>query len=508
GTTLLGYDGAGNLTWSAAGLPAGTNCDREGDTATILARKAVRTYDARNRVKTLAFPDLNGNQSWTYTPDGLPETVTTTNSGGDTTVVNAYSYNQRRLLTGESQAQTDGQSVWHVGYAYSPEGHRAAIEYPQLLVDYAPDALGQPTHVTGLPRQAGSPLETYATGIGFFPNGALKQFTYGNGIVHTMTRNARGLPEESKDAYGTTKVLHDIYDYDQVGNVAAITDGATGRNQHGNRTMTYDGLDRLTDVASPMYGSTGAHYTYDVLDNITRTVAVNRDQTLCYDEFNRLATVKTNGTCSTGQTILTLAYDVQGNLADWNGKVHQFDYGNRLRAVVGVESYRYDAWGRRVRAASSAGLIYSLYGREGQLLWSRDERTSQRRQYIYLQGSLIAEHTRPIGASTETIPYQHTDALGSPEAKTNASRVLVQRREYEPYGKLLNAPLESGPGYTGHDTDPDTQYVYMQQRYYDPRVGRFLSVDPVTAYSDPVGQFNRYRYANNNPFRFIDPDGR
>src|SRR5690606_6409109 len=38
--------------------------------------------------------------------------------------------------------------------------------------------------------------------------------------------------------------------------------------------------------------------------------------------------------------------------------------------------------------------------------------------------------------------------------------------------------------------------------------GRFLSVDPVTAYSDPVGQFNRYRYANNNPFRFIDPDGR
>src|SRR5690606_40799769 len=80
GTTLLGYDGAGNLAWSAAGLPAGTNCDREGDTATILARKAVRTYDARNRVKTLAFPDLNGNQSWTYTPDGLPETVTTTNS--------------------------------------------------------------------------------------------------------------------------------------------------------------------------------------------------------------------------------------------------------------------------------------------------------------------------------------------------------------------------------------------------------------------------------------------
>ena len=48
----------------------------------------------------------------------------------------------------------------------------------------------------------------------------------------------------------------------------------------------------------------------------------------------------------------------------------------------------------------------------------------------------------------------------------------------------------------------------MQQRYYDPGIGMFLSVDPVTAYSDPIGQFHRYRYANNNPYKFTDPDGR
>lgn len=48
----------------------------------------------------------------------------------------------------------------------------------------------------------------------------------------------------------------------------------------------------------------------------------------------------------------------------------------------------------------------------------------------------------------------------------------------------------------------------MQQRYYDPEISRFLSVDPVTAYSDPIGAFHRYRYANNNPYRFTDPDGR
>ncbi len=502
GTTLLGYDGAGNLTWSAAGLPAGTNCDREGDTATILARKAVRTYDARNRVKTLAFPDLNGNQSWTYTPDGLPETVTTTNSGGDTTVVNAYSYNQRRLLTGESQAQTDGQSVWHVGYAYSPEGHRAAIEYPQLLVDYAPDALGQPTHVTGQPRQAGSPLETYATGIGFFPNGALKQFTYGNGIVHTMTRNARGLPEESKDAYGSTKFLHDVYDYDQVGNVAAITDGASA-DQHGNRTMTYDGLDRLTDVTSPMYGSTGAHYSYDVLDNLTRVVAPGRDHGYCYGS-NRLAQIR-QGSCS-GALASSLAYDVQGNLATRDGTAFTFDYGNRLRATAG-ETYRYDAWGRRTLSTSAQGQLYTLYSREGQLLWVRDERDQRRREYIYLQGSLLLQRRRPIGDNTATLLYQHTDALGSPVVVTDQNRTIHQTSQYEPYGKLLNRPMNPSINYAGHFTDPATGLSYMQQRYFDPGIGQFLSVDPVTVDS-AGGNFNRYWYANNNPYRFTDPDGR
>lgn len=48
----------------------------------------------------------------------------------------------------------------------------------------------------------------------------------------------------------------------------------------------------------------------------------------------------------------------------------------------------------------------------------------------------------------------------------------------------------------------------MQQRYYDPAVGQFLSVDPVTAYDQPLVAFNRYRYANSNPYRFTDPDGR
>ena len=48
----------------------------------------------------------------------------------------------------------------------------------------------------------------------------------------------------------------------------------------------------------------------------------------------------------------------------------------------------------------------------------------------------------------------------------------------------------------------------MQQGYYDPVVGRFLSVDPDPVSTETAWNFNRYGYANNNPYTFVDPDGR
>ena len=56
--------------------------------------------------------------------------------------------------------------------------------------------------------------------------------------------------------------------------------------------------------------------------------------------------------------------------------------------------------------------------------------------------------------------------------------------------------------------DPESGLVYMQARYYDPAVGRFMSADPVGPTPGDGFNFNRYSYANNNPYRFIDPDGR
>ncbi|WP_422625689.1 RHS repeat-associated core domain-containing protein [Rhodoferax sp.] len=121
----------------------------------------------------------------------------------------------------------------------------------------------------------------------------------------------------------------------------------------------------------------------------------------------------------------------------------------------------------------------------------------------------MAIRQAPAGGGATTTRYQHTDALGSPIAVSDESGAVIQTSEYEPYGQLLNRPLADGPGFTGHVQDAATGLTYMQQRYYDPGIGRNLSVDPVTAYdSGDYRYFNRYAYAFNNPYKFTDPDGR
>jgi RHS repeat-associated protein len=126
---------------------------------------------------------------------------------------------------------------------------------------------------------------------------------------------------------------------------------------------------------------------------------------------------------------------------------------------------------------------------------------------LLVASALLLGSSLPTNAQP-TVEYLHTDALGTPVAVTNSAGTVIERSVYEPYGQLVNRPLVDGPGFTGHVQDAATGLTYMQQRYYDPQLGVFLYVDPVSASSDPVGLFHRYRYANNNPYKFVDPDGR
>lgn len=104
-----------------------------------------------------------------------------------------------------------------------------------------------------------------------------------------------------------------------------------------------------------------------------------------------------------------------------------------------------------------------------------------------------------------TVRYQHTDLQGSVIAESNAQGSIQQRYDYKPYGEGTPSQ-KSGLGYTGHLEDPDLGLTYMQQRFYDPVIGRFYSNDPVGFTNEPE-TFNRYSYVGNNPYKFTDPMG-
>jgi len=84
---------------------------------------------------------------------------------------------------------------------------------------------GQLTQVTQIKTGA----TTLASNASYYPNGALAQFTYGNGIVHTMTQNARQLPSHSVD--GSVLDLSTVFD--ENGNVAAIRKRCQGQLTRG-----------------------------------------------------------------------------------------------------------------------------------------------------------------------------------------------------------------------------------------------------------------------------------
>lgn len=384
GVTVSNYDAAGNLEWSAAGLSGGdynniNDCVNSRNAAYGSGRRISRSYDARNRITFMAMPDGRGSQSWGYTPDGLVASSTVDNDGPSQASVNqVYLYNKRRLLISEAMTQP-GWYTWTLGYGYDANANPSTLRYPNgLIVGSNPNALGQATSVVSTTGKV------YASNVSYYPNGAVSQFTYGNGIVHTMQQNARQLPVRSTDS----GIINFSFGYDPNGNPTVIYDDQRG--EHYNRWMAYDGLDRLTDAGSVSFGGDHWHrIRYDALDNITsnKLSGVKDYANYVYDANNRLTQIQN----SAGSAVVNLSYDVQGNLAGKNGQGYQFDYGNRLRTVTAQESYRYDAEGRRVLQWSPAGgNILSIYSKGGQLMFMEDQRRGQSLAYIYLAGSQIA----------------------------------------------------------------------------------------------------------------------
>jgi RHS repeat-associated protein len=114
-----------------------------------------------------------------------------------------------------------------------------------------------------------------------------------------------------------------------------------------------------------------------------------------------------------------------------------------------------------------------------------------------------------IGAQ-EVRTYFVGDVTGSPVAAMDTYANTVWSEDYTPYGERRVNAINAGDNHAWFTAGPqneDSGLVALGNRYYDPAIGRFMSVDLVGVSPDDGSNFNRYAYANNNPYRYVDPSG-
>ena len=111
--------------------------------------------------------------------------------------------------------------------------------------------------------------------------------------------------------------------------------------------------------------------------------------------------------------------------------------------------------------------------------------------------------------AAETITYYVPDLAGNPIAALDEQGNLLWKESYRPYGDRLRrqAGEQNGLWFHGMPIDDETELSYFGARWYDPVVGRFMGVDPQRFVEQKLHSFNRYTYGNNNPYRYVDPDG-
>jgi RHS repeat-associated protein len=478
GNSAFKYNTIGELEWSAQGV-SGNNCALNGVTP---EQKTRYTYDNLGDSYQVDYGDTS--PDITYTTNDLAKSQSIAVGTGQQAVNHLYHYFSGGALKSE-QLSIGSEKTFNLGYDYNNLGSLSSLTYPDsTLVSIANNSFGEALSVS-------SQSTTYANNVSFYPSGQLNSFSYGNGVVHKTTLDDISLlPSSISDKYGASKIIDLGYGYDNQANIKHITDGVD--SSFSLTELLYDDLDRLTTV----YGNSGignSSLSYGAFGNIKTYSSKDRDLTYSYTN-NRLTGL--TGTGLRGRSFSVSSYDSRGNVIN-NGK-HTFSYNraNQLTSALATNqtssanSYLYDAHNRRVKQSDAKGTSYSLYSQAGTLLYREANvvnGTGDPINYIYLGAKLIAKDG--------ILP-----ATGS------------SRQHSRPFGESIETPRDD-VGYTGHKFDTDLDLSYMQARYYDPVIGRFYSNDPADIFEhiskgNIVHGFNRYKYGNNNPYKYIDPDGR
>ena len=311
------------------------------------------------------------------------------------------------------------------------------------------------------------------------------------------------------------------------------TDAVETVNWTGGVPYSYDGSGNIRRIGNDSF-------VYDKVGRLVRATVNGRERVYEYDAFgNRTDCTHEPGTpeqsdCQWGfeidplsNRVLNVKYDARGNVEQFAGHTYTYDAVNMARRdefggfareyVYTADDERIatvhagNSWHWTVRDATGKVLREFTSSGDGTTdwRWSRDN--------VFRDGLLLASRT--AGTGTPVTHHYHLDHLGTPRRVTDDRDLTIGFRDYFAFGPevsdSLREPNATTLQYTGHERDSwgsgaaDT-LDYMHARYYSPALGRFLSIDPILSDRSlllPQG-WNRYSYALNNPFIFVDPTGR
>ena len=192
---------------------------------------------------------------------------------------------------------------------------------------------------------------------------------------------------------------------------------------------------------------------------------------------------------------------------------YSYDDENRLTGVqitqgsnINQYAFAYDPFGRRIskcKVINNTCSETTNYVYDGQnIIMEYDQSGNVTAKYTH--GPNI-DDPLAVQQGTNTY-YYHADGLGSITALSNTSGNVVQTYSYDSFGNITATGNISQPfTYTGREYDSETGMYFYRARYYDPKVGRFVTKDPIGFAGDDV---NLYNYVGANSVNRKDPSGK
>jgi RHS repeat-associated protein len=486
------------------------------------------TFDELNRLETksLAFAEGDDVRPWRYMASvdydydengNLRHTYEHVASGTDpptTTLTTTRTYDGLDRLTSETQPLPDGSNR-AVRYTYYRNGLRKTVTDPaETVTQYAYDGQNRlETATTGF-GTAGAQTTRYT----YWPDDLLHTVTYPNLVVATHGYDKADRLLTLTNAKGETAVSSYTYTYDPNGNRLSQVEVNGGRTE--TTGYTYDDLDRLASVTYPVDAAYPqgrvVTYGYDAVGNRIRetekdsTDALLADKQGVFDHVNRLTELQD---LLTSAASTSFTWDPNGNqlTKTVGGTTTEYRYELRDKLVEVIQGpstlgrFQYDVDGRRNLKIGEEGLRQYVYDQTS-LLLEYDAAGLQKAKYDYGSDRLIS-----LTRTDEGRRYFSLDGLRSVVNLTDDLGNVAASYHLSAWGEYrFPAELEASRnrfGFTSHLFDTEIQLYAAKARYFDPKLGRFLTQDTYLGQIDEPPSLHRYLYANDNPTTFFDPTG-